>query len=104
MTPRSSHSFTSARMASLSPPTTVDCGEATTASTTSLTPLAPSSESTCWAGSSTDAMAPEPDTLSIRFERRQITFTPSASDSAPETTAAADSPIEWPMTAPGCTP
>ncbi|RFZ09829.1 hypothetical protein DSM43518_01405 [Mycobacterium marinum] len=33
-----------------------------------------------------------------------MTFTPSASDNAPATTAAATSPREWPMTAPGWTP
>ena len=33
-----------------------------------------------------------------------MTRTPSSSDSAPATTAAAASPIEWPITAPGCTP
>ena len=40
----------------------------------------------------------------ISRDRRQMTRTPSSSDSAPATTAAATSPIEWPMTAPGCTP
>ena len=33
-----------------------------------------------------------------------MTLTPSSSESAPETTAAATSPKEWPMTAPGWTP
>ena len=42
--------------------------------------------------------------MDISRERRQITRTPSSSDSAPDTTAAAASPIEWPITAPGCTP
>ncbi len=84
---------------------TVDFGDATTATTTSpLTPRAISSVSTCWAGNSTDAMAPEPEIVDINRDRRQITRTPSSSDSAPATTAAAASPIEWPITAPGCTP
>ena len=84
----------------VAPPITVDCGEATTASTTSSMPRAISSKSTCSAGSSTDAIAPEPAIVAISRERRQITRTPSSSDSAPATTAAAASPIEWPITAP----
>ena len=40
----------------------------------------------------------------MSFERRQITRTPSSSESAPVTTAAATSPIECPITAPGRTP
>ena len=62
------------------------------------------SESTCFAGSSTDAMIPEPAMPAISRERRQITRTPSSSDSAPQTTAAATSPIEYPMTALGRAP
>ncbi len=88
----------------VAPPITVDSGEATTATTTSLTPRDINSEITCGAGSSTEAIAPEPATVDIRRERRQMTRTPSSSDSAPATTAAAASPIEWPITAPGCTP
>ncbi|SKX17913.1 Uncharacterised protein [Mycobacteroides abscessus subsp. massiliense] len=49
-------------------------------------------------------MAPAPEMRSINFERRQITLTPSSNDRASETTAAAASPIECPMTAPGFTP
>ena len=82
----------------------MDLGEATTATTTSLTPRAMSSERTCCAGSSTDAIAPEPAMVAISLERRQITLMPSSSDSAPATTAAAASPNECPMTAPGTTP
>jgi hypothetical protein len=82
----------------------VDSGEATTATTTSLTPRDINSEITCAAGISTEAIAPEPAMVDIRRERRQMTRTPSSSDSAPATTAAAASPIEWPITAPGCTP
>jgi len=67
-------------------------------------PRAISSEFTCLAGNSTDAMAPEPAMRVISFERRQMTRAPSCSVSAPATTAAADSPIECPMTAPGRTP
>ncbi len=55
-------------------------------------PRAISSKSTCSAGSSTDAIAPEPAIVDISRERRQITRTPSSSDSAPATTAAAASP------------
>ncbi len=40
----------------------------------------------------------------ISFERRQMTRTPSSSESAPATTAAADSPSECPITAPGRAP
>ena len=83
---------------------TVDSGEATTATTTSLMLRTASSESTCLAGNSTDAMAPEPAMRDISFERRQMTRKPSSSDSAPATTAAAASPRECPMTAPGRTP
>ena len=104
ITPLASHSPISARTESRLPPTTADCGDATTDSTTSDTPRDASSDSTCWAGSSTDAMAPDPETLAMRRDRRQITLTPSAFDSAPATTAAAASPIECPMTAPGRTP
>ena len=88
----------------MEPATTVDCGELTTATTTSSTPSAVSSDCTASAGSSTDAIAADPAMVSINFERRQITLMPSSSDRAPETTAAADSPIEWPITAPGMTP
>nr|CRL56448.1 hypothetical protein CPGR_03770 [Mycolicibacterium fortuitum subsp. fortuitum DSM 46621 = ATCC 6841 = JCM 6387] len=49
-------------------------------------------------------MAPEPEIRVIRAERRQITRTASCSDNAPATTAAAASPIECPITAPGWTP
>ena len=82
----------------------MDSGEATTATTTSLTPWAVSSKSTCLAGNSTDAIAPEPAMRDISRERRQMTRTPSSSDSAPATTAAAASPSECPITAPGRTP
>ena len=88
----------------MDPATTVDCGEVTTATTTSSTPSAVSSDCTLSAGSSTDAIAADPAIVAISFERRQITRTPSSSDSAPATTAAAASPIEWPITAPGITP
>ncbi len=104
ITSRSSQAATSSRTVSGAPPITVDSGEATTAITTSLMPRAISSESTCWAGSTTDAIAPEPAMRDISRERRQITRTPSSSDSAPATTAAAVSPSEWPITAPGRTP
>ena len=40
----------------------------------------------------------------ISRDRRHITRTPSSSDNAPATTAAATSPMECPMTAPGVTP
>ena len=60
ITSRSSHAATSSRTVWVAPPITVDCGEATTATTASVTPRAISSESTCCAGSSTDAMAPAP--------------------------------------------
>ena len=86
------------------PPITVDCAEATTATTTSVMPRAISSVNTCCAGSSTDAMVPAPAMRVISLERRQITFTPSSRYNAPATTAAADSPREWPMTAPGLAP
>ena len=88
----------------MAPATTVDCGEVTTATTTSSTPRAVSSDCTLSAGSSTDAIAAEPAIVDINRERRQMRRTPSSSDSAPATTAAADSPIEWPITAPGRTP
>ena len=42
--------------------------------------------------------------VAISRERRQMTRTPSSSDSAPATTAAAVSPIECPITAPGRAP
>ncbi len=96
--------MTRSRTAGATPPITVDWGEATTASTTSSTPRAVNSKSTCSAGNSTDAIAPEPAIVDISRDRRQITRTPSSSVSAPATTAAAASPIEWPITAPGCTP
>ena len=96
ITSRCSHAATSSRTVWVAPPITVDCGEATTATTTSLTPRAISSESTCWAGSSTDAIAPEPAMRAISRERRQMTRTPSSSDSAPATTAAAASPERMP--------
>ncbi|CFR84209.1 Uncharacterised protein [Mycobacterium tuberculosis] len=89
---------------SLVPPITVDCGDATTETTTSSIPRAISSEFTCLAGNSTEPMAPAPAMRVISFERRQMTRAASSSDSAPATTAAADSPIECPTTAPGRTP
>ena len=46
-------------------------------------------------------IAPWPDKRDISFDRVAITLSPSATDSAPETTAAATSPIEWPTTAIG---
>jgi hypothetical protein len=49
-------------------------------------------------------MLPEPAMRAISRERLQITFTPSSGVSTPATTAAATSPIECPMTAPGITP
>ncbi|COZ00276.1 Uncharacterised protein [Mycobacterium tuberculosis] len=49
-------------------------------------------------------MAPAPAIRVISADRRQMTRTPSSRQSAPATTAAADSPSEWPMTAPGATP
>jgi hypothetical protein len=104
MTSRASHACTRSRTVWAAPPITVDCGEVTTATTTSLTPRLVSSSRTRWAGSSTDAIAPEPAMVDISRERRQTTRTPSSRDSAPATTAAATSPSEWPMTAPGCTP
>ena len=91
-------------MASASPPTTVEVGEATTESATSEIPRMDSSDSTCWPGISTDAMAPLPEMRFINRDARQMTRTPSSTDSAPATTAAADSPSECPMTAPGRTP
>ncbi len=104
ITSRCSHSATSSRTVCGAPPITVDSGEATTAITTSLMPRAINSESTCWAGNTTDAIAPEPAMRAISRERRQMTRTPSSSDSAPATTAAAVSPRECPITAPGRTP
>ncbi len=49
-------------------------------------------------------MAPPPTRRVSRRDRRQMTRTPSSTVSAPATTAAATSPIEWPTTAPGVTP
>ncbi|CFE49747.1 Uncharacterised protein [Mycobacterium tuberculosis] len=88
----------------MAPPTTVEVGEATTESTTSEIPRIASSDNTCWPGSSTDAIAPLPAMRDISRERRQMTRNPSCSDSAPATTAAAASPSECPMMAPGRTP
>ena len=65
-------------------------------------PPAPRARSS--AGSSTDAIAPAPAMRDISRDRRQMTRTPSSSDSAPATTAAAASPRECPMTAPGLHP
>ena len=104
MTPRCSHAATRSRTAWVAPPMTVDSGEATTDTTTSATPRAASSSRTCWAGSSTEAIAPAAGDAGHNRERRQMTRTPSSSDSAPATTAAETSPRECPMTAPGCTP
>ena len=98
MTSRCSQAETRSWTVSAAPATTVDCGEATTATTTSLMPRAVSSESTCWAGSSTDAVAPRACDLDISRERRQTTRAPSSSESAPATTAAAASPSECPIT------
>ncbi len=50
------------------------------------------------------AIAPLPATRGSSRERRQISRPPSASESAPQVTAAAISPTEWPMTASGRTP
>ncbi|CFE36071.1 Uncharacterised protein [Mycobacterium tuberculosis] len=82
----------------------MDCGAVTTATTTSSMPRAVNSDCTAKAGNSTDAIAAEPAIVAISFDRRQMTRTPSSADSTPATTAAADSPIEWPITAPGRTP
>ena len=60
--PSASQAATRSRTVWVAPPTTVDVGEATTEITTSVTPRIDSSESTCCAGSSTDAMAPVPAT------------------------------------------
>ncbi len=104
MMSRLSKSATIRRTVSGAPPMTVEVGEATTATTTSSMPCCSSSSRTFWAGSSMAAMAPPPDSCRHSSERWQMTFTPSASDSAPATTAAAASPIECPMTAPGVMP
>lgn len=103
-TSRSSHAATSWRTVSVAPPITVDCGEATTAITTSLTARRVSSSRTCAVGSSTAAIAPAPARRRHSRDRRQITRSPSCSDNAPATTAAETSPREWPITAPGRTP
>ena len=58
----------------MAPPITVEFGEAITATTTSLTPRAASSSRTCWAGSSTEAIAPRTREASHNLERRQITL------------------------------
>ena len=50
------------------------------------------------------ATAPWPASLDINRERMAITRSPSTTLSAPATTAAVTSPIEWPITASGCTP
>ena len=104
ITSADSQAATSSRTVSVAPPMTVDSGEAKTDTTTSLTPRAVSSSRTCWAVNSTEAIAPPPDSRHMSRERRQITRTPSSSDKAPETTAAAASPMECPITAPGWTP
>lgn len=104
ITSRSCQAVTRSRTVGAAPAITVDCGEATTATTTSLMPHAVSSESTCCAVSSTDTVTPVPATRDISRERRQITRAPSPSDKAPATTAEAASPRECPITAPGRTP
>ena len=54
--------------------------------------------------SSIRAIAPCPDSRDISRDRVAMTLSPSATERAPATTDAATSPIEWPMTASGCTP
>lgn len=76
-TSRSSHAATSSRTVDVTPPITVDVGEAITETTTSSIPRAISSESTCCAGNSTEAIAPAPAMRDISRERRQMTRTPS---------------------------
>ncbi|SON62535.1 hypothetical protein MSIMFI_04060 [Mycobacterium simulans] len=56
------------------------------------------------ASSSSSAIAPWPASWAISRERVAITFSPSAGVSAPATTAADTSPIEWPITTSGVTP
>ncbi len=104
MTSRCSHCATRSRTVAVSPPITVVCGEATTATTTSSTPRPASSSRTVCSGSSTEAMAPEPASRASSLDRRQMTRTPSSIERDPATTAAATSPMECPITAPGRTP
>ena len=104
MMSRCSQPATRSRTVCGEPPITVDAGEVTTATTTSSIPLRSSSSRTCCAGSSTAAIAPPPARRRHSSERWQMTFTPSARDRAPATTAAATSPMECPTTAPGRTP
>ncbi|COW36029.1 Uncharacterised protein [Mycobacterium tuberculosis] len=56
------------------------------------------------ASSSSSAMPPWPDNGAISRDRVAVTRRPSAGVSAPATTAAATSPMEWPITRSGCTP
>ena len=49
-------------------------------------------------------MPPCPDSGAISRDRVAVTRNPSAGVSAPATTAAATSPIEWPMTTSGWMP
>ena len=102
--PRAFQPSASLATSAVSPEMTVEFGAARTATETFWEPLTASSRSTAAWFSSTVAIAPVPAILPSRAERRQMTRTPSSSDSAPATTAAATSPMEWPMTPAGSTP
>lgn len=101
--PPASHIATSSATWSGTPATTVEPGDASTATQTASIPDSAMSEPTCSAGSRTDAIAPSSTSARIAA-RRQIAATPSASEIPPATTAAATSPIDWPTTAAGRTP
>ena len=103
--PRASQSPTRRATSAAAPATTVEPGDASTATDTSPpAPARASSASAVAASSSTAAITPAPAILVSSADRRQMTRTPSARVSTPATTAAATSPMEWPATPAGSTP
>ncbi len=110
--PSAAHCSAASSTAVMSPATTVEVGEAAMAAHSEPSvPMVSHGESsvpmvsrTSSNGRSTMIMAPLPATLRSSAERRHTSRAPSDSDSTPATTAAAISPTEWPMIAPGTTP
>ena len=102
-TPSASQAAARASRPAASPETTTDAGPLTAATDTPVTPARRAVTSA--SGAAIDAIAPRPDRLvAMAWLRTATTRAPSCKDSAPDTTAAAISPWEWPTTAAGVTP
>ncbi len=100
--PSASHSAMSASTAAVSPEITEAVGDDEIAATTSCRPA--SLATTSSNGRLTVAIAPLPSARHSRRERLLISRAPTSRVHAPDTTAAAISPIECPMTASGVAP